>query len=101
MYMYICTCTYWQMFIKVLDCNDNRPKFDQDSYEVSLSESLDAGTNVLTLTATDEDQDKRLFYTLHSTADDGSSGKFQIDSETGDCAYGYMHIFRLDMPIEA
>ena len=43
-------------FIVILDVNDNPPKFEEDSYNSTLSESSDFGTTVVTVTATDEDE---------------------------------------------
>ena len=77
--------TLLQVLVRVLDRNDNRPRFDQDSYEVTLTESFATGDAFLTITATDADEDKRLFYTLHAVADDASAGKFKIHTETGAC----------------
>ena len=82
------------MLVRVLDRNDNRPRFDQDSYEVMLAESFAVGDSFLTITATDADEDKRLLYTMHAVADDASAGKFKIDTETGQSSIS-SPIFRL------
>ena len=67
----------------MLDINDNRPQFSQSKYEVSTAENTAPGTDVVTVTATDLDEDKRLFYTIHSSTDQTSRSKFKINSETG------------------
>ena len=74
----------YQLFIRVQDINDNRPLFDSDSYEVVVSENIPSGSSLLTVTATDADDDKRLFYTLHAVADRASEDKFNVQSETGE-----------------
>ena len=35
--------------------NDNRPEFEQPSYNTSISETADSGTTVIQVTAVDED----------------------------------------------
>ena len=72
-----------QILVTVLDINDNRPQFSQPKYTVSISENTAPGTDVITVTATDLDEDKRLFYTIHSFTDQISRSKFKINSETG------------------
>ena len=44
-----------QVTVYVDDINDNEPSFDQDIYEVSLSENSLPGTSVLTVTGHDMD----------------------------------------------
>uniref|UniRef100_A0A668AXH9 FAT atypical cadherin 3a n=1 Tax=Myripristis murdjan TaxID=586833 RepID=A0A668AXH9_9TELE len=41
--------------VKIEDANDNTPTFAQSSYEVFVNESVPIGTNVLTVSAVDED----------------------------------------------
>jgi len=67
----------------VLDINDNSPKFNQSSYTVEVTEIVAIGTDIFVLTATDLDEDKRLFYTIHSATPVQSINKFKINSETG------------------
>ena len=43
------------LFIRVLDINDNRPEFEQPSYNASISETADLGTAVISVTAFDDD----------------------------------------------
>ena len=52
--------------IHVQDVNDNAPKFDKKSYQVSLSESHLTGTSLLTIHASDEDSGKngRISYSI-------------------------------------
>ena len=67
----------------VLDINDNRPLFGESTYSVDVMENVTVGAAVLTVSAVDLDQDKRLFYTIHSVMDQASRGKFHINSQTG------------------
>ncbi|KAG7521725.1 cadherin-related family member 5-like isoform X2 [Solea senegalensis] len=50
----------------VLNVNDNRPVFDQNTYHVNVSEASPVGTSVGQFAATDQDKDTQLFYTLTS-----------------------------------
>ena len=68
----------------MLDINDNRPQFSQGTYEMTVGENTARGTDILTVEATDQDEDKRLFYTIHSSTDNASREKFKINSETGE-----------------
>lgn len=72
-----------QLFIKVVDTNDNRPQFSRDVYFVNISESIKEETIILQLHATDKDEDKKIFYTLHGCKDPSSLEFFRIDSVTG------------------
>jgi len=67
----------------VLDISDNSPVFDQSTYTVNVAENAPAGSEVVVLRATDRDEDKQLFYTIHSASSPGSLSKFKINSETG------------------
>ncbi|XP_058985182.1 fat-like cadherin-related tumor suppressor homolog isoform X2 [Musca domestica] len=72
-----------QLFIKVVDTNDNRPQFTKDVYHVNISEGIKEETIVLQLHAFDKDEDKKIFYTLHGSKDPSSLEFFRIDSVTG------------------
>ncbi|XP_058501242.1 cadherin-related family member 5-like isoform X2 [Solea solea] len=50
----------------VVNVNDNRPVFDQNTYHVNVSEVSPVGTSVGHFAATDQDKDTQLFYTLTS-----------------------------------
>ncbi|KAI6177756.1 hypothetical protein M3Y97_00942500 [Aphelenchoides bicaudatus] len=52
--------TELQLIIKVLDENDNVPKFEKDSYELQLSEDTPRGKQLLELKATDADLDQKI-----------------------------------------
>ncbi|KAM6988350.1 LOW QUALITY PROTEIN: protocadherin Fat 3-like [Tautogolabrus adspersus] len=49
--------------VTVDDANDNTPTFDQSSYEVLVNESVPVGTNVLTVSAVDEDKGENGYIT--------------------------------------
>ncbi|KAH7969855.1 hypothetical protein HPB52_022376 [Rhipicephalus sanguineus] len=53
--------------VEVLDANDNWPVFSESLYQVEVSESSSPGTEILQLTATDADEDQRLFYSIHNS----------------------------------
>lgn len=67
----------------MLDINDNTPQFGRSTYEVNVTEATPIGTDICSVTATDADEDGRLFYTIHSTTSPSSLSKFRINSETG------------------
>jgi Cadherin domain. len=67
----------------VIDINDHRPTFSQKIYGVDISENVEQGTEILRLLATDEDEDKKVFYSLHAARSPASLSIFKIDSVTG------------------
>lgn len=73
-----------QVHVKVQDINDNRPEFSDEEYVIEISEDTVPATDILTVSATDKDENGRLFYTIHSYTDKASNGKFKINSETGE-----------------
>ena len=79
----ICDVTRVQVHVTVLDINDNRPLFGEATYSVDVWENTTVGSAVLTVSAVDLDQDKRLFYTIHSVMDQASRGKFTINLQSG------------------
>ncbi|KAG5318093.1 CAD86 protein, partial [Pseudoatta argentina] len=68
--------------IFIQDINDNPPVFDEESYEVTLSENVTAGTRVIQVHATDKDTG--LFGSIRYTDIIGEgSDAFAIDPDTG------------------
>lgn len=65
------------------DTNDHQPVFSQALYVVDISENIEEGTEILQLHATDDDEDKKLFYSLHATQDPVSLKLFKVDSVSG------------------
>ncbi|XP_050796181.1 protocadherin Fat 3 isoform X5 [Gopherus flavomarginatus] len=72
-----------QVFIKVLDNNDNGPEFSHPSYDVTISEDILPDTEILQVEAIDRDEKHKLSYTVHSSIDSVSMRKFRIDPSTG------------------
>ncbi|XP_037031417.1 fat-like cadherin-related tumor suppressor homolog isoform X7 [Bradysia coprophila] len=72
-----------QLYITVLDINDHRPEFTESVYRIDISENVEEGTEVLQLHATDLDEDKKLFYSLHAAREPISLKLFRVDSVTG------------------
>ncbi|XP_068148588.1 LOW QUALITY PROTEIN: fat-like cadherin-related tumor suppressor homolog [Drosophila tropicalis] len=74
---------YTNLFIQVIDTNDNTPQFTKDIYHVNISENIEEESIIMQLHATDKDEDKKLFYHLHATQDPSSLALFRIDSISG------------------
>lgn len=72
-----------QLYISVIDINDQRPEFSEPVYTVEISENTAEGTEILQLHATDLDEDKTLFYSLHAARNPSSLKLFRVDSVTG------------------
>ncbi|XP_037908128.1 fat-like cadherin-related tumor suppressor homolog isoform X10 [Hermetia illucens] len=72
-----------QLIVNVIDINDHRPEFTESVYRVDISENIEEESEILQLHATDLDEDKKLFYTLHAARDPISLTLFRIDSLTG------------------
>ncbi|XP_073775592.1 cadherin-23 isoform X3 [Danio rerio] len=69
------------VYVEVLDVNDNRPIFLQNSYETSVLENIPRGTSILQVQATDADQGEngKVLYRILS----GNNGQFSMDSLSG------------------
>ncbi|XP_051504307.1 cadherin-23 [Myxocyprinus asiaticus] len=69
------------VYVEVLDVNDNRPIFLQNSYETSVLENIHVGTSILQVQATDADagENGRVLYRILS----GNNGQFNIDRLSG------------------
>ncbi|KAK7929499.1 hypothetical protein WMY93_005894 [Mugilogobius chulae] len=72
-----------QVLIRVIDTNNHRPQFSQPCYEVTVPEDTPTGTEVLTITATDQDEKNKLTFTLLSSTDPFSLKKFRLDPGSG------------------
>ncbi|GCB68571.1 hypothetical protein scyTo_0008247, partial [Scyliorhinus torazame] len=72
-----------QVFIRILDNNDNGPVFSQPSYDVTISEDANIDTEILHIKATDRDEKSKLTYSIYSSIDPISIRKFQLDHGTG------------------
>ncbi|XP_021070319.1 protocadherin gamma-B1 isoform X17 [Mus pahari] len=74
-----------QIQIEVTDANDNPPVFSQSTYKVSLRENVPAGTSVLTVIATDQDEgvNAEVTYSFKSLGED-IRDKFILDHQNGE-----------------
>uniref|UniRef100_A0A8C5K818 FAT atypical cadherin 1 n=1 Tax=Jaculus jaculus TaxID=51337 RepID=A0A8C5K818_JACJA len=72
-----------QVFIKVIDTNDHRPQFSTSKYEVVIPEDTVPETEILQVSAVDQDEKNKLLYTLQSSVDPLSLRKFRLDPATG------------------
>ncbi|XP_076387964.1 FAT atypical cadherin kugelei isoform X3 [Megachile rotundata] len=72
-----------QLLVTVIDINDHRPEFTEHTYRVDISENVEKGEVILKLHATDEDEDKKVFYSLHAAQNQASLEIFHVDSVTG------------------
>lgn len=72
--------------VNVLDANDNNPKFDNYSYEVTISENLPVGSTIIQLHAHDPDKglNGKVEYKFDTSTQADYGGLFGIDNETGE-----------------
>ncbi|KAL5013005.1 hypothetical protein ScPMuIL_011556 [Solemya velum] len=75
--------TFALIEIVVIDINDNTPTFTQARYEGDVSEIAEVGTSVLKVSATDQDNNSKLFYTIPMAVNVVSMRKLGINSKTG------------------
>ncbi|KAJ8416521.1 hypothetical protein AAFF_G00358090 [Aldrovandia affinis] len=72
-----------KVFIRVIDTNNHRPQFSQPKYEINIPEDTAPETEILQISATDEDEKNKMTYTLLSSTDPFSLRKFRLDPGTG------------------
>ncbi|XP_076376857.1 FAT atypical cadherin kugelei isoform X4 [Megalopta genalis] len=72
-----------QLLVTVIDINDHKPEFTEATYRVDISENVEKGERILQLHATDEDEDKKVFYSLHAAQNQASLEIFHVDTVTG------------------
>ncbi|XP_062846838.1 protocadherin alpha-C2-like isoform X1 [Trichomycterus rosablanca] len=72
--------------LRVLDTNDNVPKFDSSVYKVKLRENSPLGALVIKLNATDRDEgtNGEVFYSFSSYTPEKVRQVFSMDSDTGE-----------------
>ena len=72
--------------ISVLDANDNQPRFESASYEITVDENLPLETPILRVTATDADSGSNgeIVYGFSDETADVYGELFTIDTSTGD-----------------
>ncbi|CAG9825597.1 unnamed protein product [Phaedon cochleariae] len=74
---------YTTLNVSLLDVNDERPVFSKSVYKVELSEAVPIYTEVLTLEASDKDDNDTLLFSFHSAENVASLRTFILDSITG------------------
>ena len=74
----------FQLYVEVLDVNDNEPVFSHRLYRANVSERCRVGQHVLRVSATDRDKDDRLLYSIASAASTTSLRKFRIGPMNGE-----------------
>lgn len=78
-----CRSSVLQVYITVVDVNDNPPLFSQPTYEVTVSEDLQPDTEVVRVVATDLDGHHHLTYSLQSSISPSSISLFRMDPRLG------------------
>ncbi len=75
-----------EIFIDVLDINDNIPVFTKDSYTVTLNENAPVGTTVVQVNATDLDEGKNgeVVYALGNNVKNNLRRLFKVNEITGE-----------------
>uniref|UniRef100_A0A3B4AXL3 Cadherin domain-containing protein n=1 Tax=Periophthalmus magnuspinnatus TaxID=409849 RepID=A0A3B4AXL3_9GOBI len=73
------------LVVKVLDSNDNVPVFEQPVYSVSLTENAPAGTLIIQLNATDQDEgpNGEVLYSFSNHISSRVKDLFSIEPRTG------------------
>uniref|UniRef100_A0A3Q2NTM0 Protocadherin gamma-C3 n=1 Tax=Fundulus heteroclitus TaxID=8078 RepID=A0A3Q2NTM0_FUNHE len=75
-----------QIYITVLDANDNAPVFDQSFYRVRLAENAPKGTVIIKLNASDQDEGPNadISYSFSGHAPLKARQLFSVDPRTGE-----------------
>ncbi|XP_028315698.1 protocadherin beta-16-like isoform X14 [Gouania willdenowi] len=93
-----------QIFVNVLDANDNAPVFTKPVYKATITENSPKGTSVITVCATDKDRGSNgeISYAM-SNNNPRLSNLFQINPKTGDVVltgaidYEKTKLFQIDI----
>ncbi|XP_029303837.1 protocadherin Fat 3 [Cottoperca gobio] len=72
-----------QVFIRILDSNDNPPVFSQPAYDVSVSEDAPVDMELLRVRASDVDERARLSFSIYGSVDPVSMRLFRVNPGTG------------------
>ncbi|XP_068572025.1 protocadherin Fat 3 [Cebidichthys violaceus] len=72
-----------QVFIRILDSNDNPPVFSQPAYDVSVSEDAPLDMELLRVRASDMDERARLSFSIYGSVDPVSMRLFRVNPGTG------------------
>ena len=72
--------------ITVTDINDNAPVFSQPSYSVTIGENVQPGENILTVSASDDDEgvNAEVIYRLSVHQDSSVAALFRVDEVSGE-----------------
>ena len=73
-----------EVFVTVIDLNDERPVFQATEYSFNLTENQAVGTRLSGVRAVDADSGSNSVIVYELMLDTGRSGLFEIDSETGE-----------------
>ncbi|KAK8735113.1 hypothetical protein OTU49_005498, partial [Cherax quadricarinatus] len=71
--------------VEITDINDNPPLFDRQKYIENVKQDTNVGTNILRVSASDEDADNNgaIIYNLTSAANPGDLEYFEVQPESG------------------
>ncbi|XP_055033316.2 protocadherin alpha-C2 isoform X1 [Misgurnus anguillicaudatus] len=74
------------IIVRVLDANDNAPKFDRESYTINVKENSPTGSLVFKLNATDADEGSNadLVYSFSLYTSEKTQNSFSLNSENGE-----------------
>ncbi|XP_056267779.1 protocadherin Fat 3 [Pseudoliparis swirei] len=72
-----------QVFIRILDSNDNPPVFSQPAYDVSVSEDAPVDMELLRVRASDVDERSRLSFSIYGSVDPVSMRLFRVNPSSG------------------
>ncbi|GLD46435.1 protocadherin Fat 3-like protein, partial [Lates japonicus] len=72
-----------QVFIRILDSNDNPPVFSQPAYDISVSEDVPVDMELLRVRASDMDERARLSFSIYGSVDPASMRLFRVNPGTG------------------
>ncbi|XP_016305971.1 protocadherin alpha-C2-like, partial [Sinocyclocheilus anshuiensis] len=74
------------IIVRVLDTNDNAPKFDQESYTINLTENSPIGSLVVKLNATDLDEGSNadLVYSFSLYTSEKTQKAFSLNPDSGE-----------------
>ncbi|XP_029439205.1 protocadherin Fat 2 [Rhinatrema bivittatum] len=75
-----------QAYIHVINVNQHRPQFLEKLYEVTVPEDTVPETEIVQVSATDNDSENGLIYTIQSSTDPRSTSLFHMDPNRGTLA---------------
>ena len=74
------------IIVRVLDTNDNAPRFDKESYTINLTENTPIGSLVVKLNATDQDEgsNSEIEYSFSLYTSEKTQETFSLNPNTGE-----------------